>query len=266
MRRLAVVIFNLILALGIFHSVGLARASDQFSAQTIDFSGFSGRITIERHSGKEVTVSLKRGDARALQMSVEQDVLFIVYKRKPANDTGGTIVGTVSQFNIGENATQKIVIGNREFSAVKPQEMPELLIQAPMNVALVSAGFVGEAYIDAMTGPADLSVRDGRIRAKRLGPARLGIKGAGDIELEEATREVRMHIDGAGDITIKGGDVENAWADAKGAGSIKYTGGRIKHAFVTARGASTITLDGVDQVRKGPIEGASEVKINWLSR
>lgn len=253
-------VFIVIAALAQLSATGGALASDQFSADTVDFSGFKGRITIERHAAKDIAVSLKRGEAQALRLNVERGVLFIVYEQKATAESGFT--GTISHFNIGANATQEIIIGNKRITGGKVQETPEVLVQAPASVALVSTAFVGEAFIDAMSGPALLSVSEGRIYAKRLGPARLGIKGAGDIELDEATREVRMSIDGAGDIVVRGGKVDNVWADANGAGSIKYTGGHIKQAFVSAKGASTITLDGVDQVRRGPVEGASELEIN----
>jgi nicotinamide mononucleotide (NMN) deamidase PncC len=171
----------------------------------------------------------------------------------------------ITQIRSGINVNQELIIGNKKFSNGKAQEMAELTVRAPVDVSLQTSAFVGEASIDAMSGPADLTVSEGRISAKRLGPARLRVKGAGDIDLDEATNEVRLSIEGAGDINVKGGNVERAWADVNGAGSIRYTGGRIQQAYVSARGASTITLDGVVKVSKGAIEGASEVEINSSS-
>ncbi len=214
-----------------------AQATSQFNATTLDFSGFNGKINIESHAGKTILLQLKRGNQQALEAMVNQGVLRVSYQ-------------------------EKNVALNRSGSFSPIEESADLTVKVPADTALQAIGFVGKADIDSMNGPADLSVSTGHIKAKRLGPSRLRVKGAGAIELIEATKDVRTAIDGAGDITIKGGAVENLWADTSGAGSIRYTGGRIRQAFTSARGTSSITLDGVEQARRGPVEGASEVIIN----
>jgi hypothetical protein len=242
-----------------------AQPITPYSAATLDFTGFVGKIRIEPGTDKTINLQLMRGDAALLKTRLHQGVLYIVYAPKIETSEIVSYNGNITQIRSGMNVSQNIVVGNKKYSGGKVQEMAELTVRAPIDVSLQTNGFVGEANIEAMTGSADFTVSEGRISAKRLGAARLRVKGAGDIELGEAAGEVRMSIDGAGDINVKGGNVERAWADVNGAGNISYTGGRIQQAYVSARGASTIKLDGVVKVSKGAIEGASEVEINTTS-
>ncbi len=239
-----------------------AQTLPPYSATTFDFSAFVGKIRIEPGSGKTINLQLKRGNITRLKTTLHQGVLHVSYA--PIVELGDAIHynGNIMQISSGINVKQELIIGNKNYSNSKPQPMAELTAIVPAETSLLSQGFVGEASIEMMKGPADLSVSEGSIKAKRLGPARLRIKGAGDIELGEAIGEVRLSIDGAGDINVKGGNVERAWATVNGAGNIHYTGGNIQQAYVSARGASTIKMDGVVNVTKGVIEGASEVEIN----
>jgi hypothetical protein len=239
-----------------------AQVLPAYSATTLDFSGFVGKIRIEPGTDKNINLQLKRGYVALLKTKVHQGVLYISYVPKAEPGEVLNYNGNITQIRSGMNVNQELIIGNKKYSGGKAQPVAELTVLAPADTTLQTNGFVGEASIDAMSGPADFTISEGRISAKRLGPARLRVKGAGDIELGEAAGEVRMSIDGAGDINVKGGNVERAWADVNGAGNIRYTGGRIQQAYVSARGASTITLDGVVKVSKGAIEGASEVEIN----
>ena len=239
-----------------------AQPITPYSAATVDFSGFVGKIRIEPGPDKTIQLQLKRGDTSLLKTRLHQGVLYISYAPKAEAPESMSNQGNIAQIHTGVNVNQTLIIGNKKFSTGKMQEMSELIVTAPIDISLQANGFVGDASIDAMSGRADFTVSEGHISAKRLGPARLRVKGAGDIELGEAAGEVRLSIEGAGDINVKGGHVERAWADVSGAGNISYTGGRIQQAYVSARGASSIKLDGVVKVSKGAIEGASEVEIN----
>ncbi|MEY4729153.1 MAG: hypothetical protein RL020_311 [Pseudomonadota bacterium] len=239
-----------------------AQNSSPYSAATVDFSGFVGKIRIEASADKTINLQLKRGDVALLKTRMHQGVLYISYVPKVEPGEASGYSNNSNALRAGLQANQNISAGSKKYFSGKMQEMAELIVTAPVDVSLQTNGFNGDASIDAMSGPADFSVTEGRINAKRLGPARLRVKGAGDIVLDEAGGEVRLSIDGAGDINVKGGNVERAWADVNGAGNIRYTGGRIQQAYISARGASTITMDGVVKVSKGAIEGASEVEIN----
>jgi Putative auto-transporter adhesin, head GIN domain len=241
--------------------VSSAQMLSPYSATTVDFSGFIGNIRIEVGADKTINLHLKRGDVRLLKTTVHQGVLQIAYTPKIDTNDGLDNQGNITHIRSGVTVNQEIIIGNKKYGSGKAQDMAELIVRVPINVSLLAHDFVGDANIDAMSGPADLMVREGHINAKRLGPARLRVKGAGDIELGEATSEVRLGIDGAGDIHVKSGAVERVWADINGAGNIRYTGGRIQQAYVSARGAATITLDGVVKVSKGVVDGASEIDI-----
>jgi Putative auto-transporter adhesin, head GIN domain len=246
-------------------AVACAQNLTPFSAATVDFSGFVGKIRIEPSADKTINLQLRRGDTALLKTRMHQGVVYISYvpKMEPSEATG--YGGNTYPTRAGLIANQNAASGGKKYFSAKTKEMAELIVTAPIHVSLQTKGFVGDASIDAMSGPADLSVTEGRINAKRLGPARLRVKGAGDIVLDEAGGEVRLSIDGAGDIHVKGGNVDRAWADVNGVGNIRYTGGRIQQAYISARGTSSITMDGVVKVSKGVIEGTSEVEINSLT-
>jgi Putative auto-transporter adhesin, head GIN domain len=239
-----------------------AQTLPPFTATTLDFSGFVGKIYIEASAEKSISLQLRRGEASLLKTKLHQGVLYISYALHEQTSDAIHYQGNIMQIRSVLSINPEFIIGNKKYTGTGTREAAELIVRAPTGVALQSYGFKGDATIDAMNGPANLGVSEGHISAKRLGPARLRVKGTGSITLDEATGELRGLVEGAGNIDVKGGSVERAWADAKGTGNIRYTGGRIHQAYVSARGTSTITLDGVVKVTKGAIEGASEIEIN----
>ncbi len=249
----------------VLHEGAAAQALPPYSATTVDFTGFIGKIRIEPGPDKSINLQLKRGDARLLKTTLHHSVLHIIYTPKIDANESVDERGNPPLFRSGANVNQETINGSKKYGRSSVQDMAELIVRAPIDISLQANGFVGDASIDAMSGPADLTLKEGRISAKRLGPARLRIKGAGAIELGEATGEVRLNVEGAGDIQVKSGSVERLWADVNGAGNISYTGGSIQQAYVSARGVSSIKLEGVVKVSRGAIEGASEVEINSLS-
>ena len=115
-------------------------------------------------------------------------------------------------------------------------------IEIPFQQAQVGISGSGDLHLNDVEQLRGKISGSGSVKAKKVGKAELGISGAGDMHLEEITGELDTQISGAGDITIKSGQVDVFKARVSGAGDIKAQGVTARTADLSCRGAGDIVL------------------------
>jgi hypothetical protein len=172
----------------------------------------------------------------------------------------------------------RTVVGIRGLGQVPYDELPQIIVHAPLDVRIGAAGAVfgsigrsnsvelsnegcGDWTIANVEG--DLKINDagsGDVRAGKAGRLVIHVAGSGDITTRDISGPAVVDIAGSGDVTIASisGDLR---ANVAGSGDIKIAGGRAQSVVAHLAGSGDVNFEGVAGSVSAAIAGSGDVNV-----
>ena len=245
---------------------------ETYAASRLAVAGLVGSLRIERQDGAGMRLVL-RGSARAidrLHREVRGDRLQLTTELGVTSTTtaatGATTVVTGTRNVViardGGQATQ--IIGGQVTGAAGEAEPPlEVLVYVPAATPLTVTGLVGDLVVQGVGGPVDLELIGGQAELDRTTGGSLAAVAGSRIELADATGDLKIAVQGAGDVRITRADLKVLEIGVTGTGNVAV-GGVADQASVQIAGVGGVQID---QVRTRPevsVTGIGQVDIgNW---
>jgi hypothetical protein len=238
---------------------------ESYPASHLAVAGLVGSLKVERGDGGDIRLVL-RGSARALdrlQRELRGDRLQVT---SPPGATGTTTVVSGARNVViardGGQATQ--IIGGDRTSVGSEAEPPlEILAYVPAATPLVVTGLVGDLVVAGVGGPVDLELIGGQATIDRAVGGSLAAVAGSRIELVQATGELKVAVEGAGDVMIGHADLERLEVGVSGTGDVAV-GGLAQQAIVEIAGVGGVKIDEVRARPEVRISGIGQVEIgNW---
>jgi hypothetical protein len=239
--------------------------AETHAASRLAVAGLVGSLRIERHDGAEIRLVL-RGSARALdrvRREVKGDLLQITVA--PAPGGTGAVVSSSNNTVIalgGGRAT--LTIGSTGVSAEGSDEPPlELRAYVPAATPLVIRGLVGDLAVGEVGGPLEVELVGGEARLDRAAGGSLTVVGGSRIELAHATGDLRIAIEGAGEVAVADAALDRLDVALSGTGNVTV-GGTAEQASVQIAGVGNVAIDEVRERPQVSLLGIGQVAIgNW---
>ncbi len=238
---------------------------ETYAASRLAVAGLVGSLRIERQDGAGMRLVL-RGSAEAidrLHREVRGDRLQLTAE---PGATGTTTVVTGARNVViarnGGQATQ--IIGGLATGAGGEAEPPlEVLVYVPAATPLTVTGLVGDLVVQGVGGPVDLELIGGQAELDRATGGRLAAVAGSRIDLAEATGELEVAVQGAGDVRIARADLARLEVGVSGTGNVAV-GGVAERASVQIAGVGGVQIDEVRTRPEVSITGIGQVEIgNW---
>jgi hypothetical protein len=238
---------------------------ESYAASRLAVAGLVGNLRVERHDGAKIRLVL-RGSARAvegLRRELEGDRLQLT---AAPGVTGATTVVTGSANVViardGAKATQ--IIGGVPSGAPDPAEPPlEVLAYVPAATPLTVTGMVGDLTVERVGGRVDLELIGGQARLDRAAGGSLAAVAGSRIELAEATGELKIAVQGAGEVRLGRADLDRLEVGVSGTGEVAV-GGIAEQASVSIAGVGAVRIDAVRARPEVSVAGLGQVEIgNW---
>lgn len=238
---------------------------ETYSASRLAVAGLVGSLRVERRDGADMRLVL-RGSPAALERlhrEVQGDRLQLTAE---PGATGTTTVVTGAQNVViarsGGSATQ--IIGGVATGAGGEAEPPlEVLAYVPAATPLTVTGLVGDLVVQGVGGPVDLELIGGQATLDRATGGSLAAVAGSRIELAEATGDLRVAVQGAGDVRITRADLGHLEVGVSGTGNVAV-GGVAERASVQIAGVGGVRIDEVRTRPEVSVTGIGQVEIgNW---
>ncbi len=238
---------------------------ETYAASRLAVAGLVGSLRVERHDGADLRLVL-RGSARALdrlQREVRGDRLQLTGESGATGTT--TVVSGARNVVIARNggeATQIIggVPAGPDSEAAPPLEV---VAYVPAATPLTVTGMVGDLVVQGVGGPVDLELIGGQAQLDRATGGSLAAVAGSRITLDQASGELKIAVQGAGDVRITRADLKRLEVGVSGTGNVGV-GGVADKASVEIAGVGGVQID---EVRTRPVvsvTGIGEVEIgNW---
>jgi Putative auto-transporter adhesin, head GIN domain len=238
---------------------------ETYTASRLAVAGLVGSLRIERQDGTDMRLVL-RGSARAidrLHREVRGDRLQLT--AEPGTTGTTTVVTGAQNVVISRNGGQAIqIIGGTPTEAGGEAEPPlEVLVYVPAATPLTVTGLVGDLVVEGVGGPVDLELIGGQAELDRTTGGSLAAVAGSRIELAEATGELKIEVQGAGDVRITRADLKRLEIGVRGTGDVAV-GGVAEQASVEIAGVGGVQIDEVRTRPQVSVTGIGQVDIgNW---
>jgi hypothetical protein len=238
---------------------------ESYAASRLAVAGLVGSLRIERQDGADMRLVL-RGSADALERlhrEIRGDRLQLT--AEPGTSGTTTVVSGSNNVVIARNgghATQ-IIGGSVTSSGDKAEPPLEVVAYVPAATPLTVTGLVGDLVVQGVGGPVDLELIGGRAKLDRATGGSLAAVAGSRIELAEATGELKVAVQGAGDVRITRADLDRLEVGVSGTGNVAV-GGVAEQASVQIAGVGTVQIDEVRTRPEVSVVGIGQVDIgNW---
>jgi Putative auto-transporter adhesin, head GIN domain len=242
-----------------------AERQETYTASRLAVAGLVGSLRVERHDGADMRLVL-RGSAHRLdriQREVQGDRLQLI--EEPGATGSTTVVSGANNVVIARNGGQATqIIGGVATSAGGEAEPPlEIVAYVPAATPLTVTGMVGDLVVEGVGGPVDLELIAGQAQLDRATGGSLAAVGGSRIELAEATGDLKIAVQGAGDVRIAQADLARLEVGVSGTGDVAV-GGVAEQASVEISGIGGVQIDQVRTRPKVSVTGIGHVEIgNW---
>ena len=237
---------------------------EEHAASRLEVAGLAGSLQIERHEGAGIRLVL-RGSPAALER-VRREVRGDLLRLSVTPGAAGTssVVSTSNNTVIALGGRATLNIGSSGVSVGGETEPPlEVRVYLPVGTPLVIRGLVGDLSLKGVGGPLELELVGGEARLDRITGGSLVVVGGSRIELAEASGDLRIAVQGAGDVVVADAALERLEIGLSGTGNVTV-GGSAEQASVQLAGVGNVTIDQVRERPRVSMLGIGEVEIgNW---
>jgi hypothetical protein len=238
---------------------------ESYAASRLAVAGLVGSLRVERHDGAKIRLVL-RGSARAVEgLRRELDGDRLQLTAAPGVSGRATVVtGSANVVIARAGATVTQIIGGMPSGATGPAEPPlEVLAYVPAATPLTVTGMVGELVVERVGGRVDLELIGGEARLDRAAGGSLAAVAGSRIELAQATGELKIAVQGAGEVRISRADLDRLEVAVSGTGEVAV-GGIAQQASVSIAGVGGVRIDEVRARPEVSVTGLGQVEIgNW---
>jgi hypothetical protein len=244
---------------------GTVERHQTYAASRLSVAGLAGSLRVEHKDGTGIRLVL-RGSAKALNRlhrEVRGDELQLTAEPGASGTT--TVVSGANNIVIardGAQATQ--IIGGSVTRAGGEAEPPlEVVAYVPTGTPLTLTGLVGDVVVQGVGGPVDLELIAGQAKLDRATGGSLAAVAGSRIELAEATGDLKVAVQGAGDVRITHADLGHLDVGVSGTGNVAV-GGVADQASVQIAGVGGVRIDKVVKRPEVSVTGIGQVDIgNW---
>jgi hypothetical protein len=234
---------------------------EEHAASRLEVAGLAGSLQIERHQRAGIRLVL-RGSPAALERvrrEVRGDLLRLSVAPGPAGTS--SVVSASNNTVVARGGRATLNIGS---SGVAEAEPPlEVRIFVPAATPLALSRLVGDVTVRGVGGPLELELVGGEAQLDRITGGSLAVVGGSRIELAEASGDLRIAVQGAGDVVVADAALERLEVGLSGTGNVTV-GGSAERASVQIAGVGKVTIDQVRERPQVSVLGIGEVAIgNW---
>jgi Putative auto-transporter adhesin, head GIN domain len=239
---------------------------EEHAASALRVAGLAGSLRVGAHNRPDIRLEL-RGSAEALgrvRREVRGDRLEVIAEPGPGGVT--TVISGRNNIVIatpGARATQ--IIGGVATTVGGSALQPTLAVQAymPAGAPLIVEGMVGELTVEGVDGPVELELAGGSARLDRVAGGRLAVVGGSRIEVGEATGDLVLAVQGAGDVVVDRAALGTLEVAISGTGNVTV-GGSAQQAQLAVAGVGNVSVDEVRERPQVRITGIGRIDIgNW---
>ncbi|CAK0766229.1 putative DUF2807 domain-containing protein [Gammaproteobacteria bacterium] len=237
-----------------------------FHAQGLEVDSFTGRLRIEVAARSDLAVRLSGAveDIDGIALSVRNGTLHIDDQRGASGSSTTSVVtmGNVTTVVSG-GGTASVSIGGREIGSGVNHPTMEISVSIPTGVPINLRAMNGDCHIGNTHGPVDLTLSSGNCVLGEITKGELLVQGSGNIEVRQVHGDLRVGINGSGDVRVRNGQVNRLEATLDGSGQIDL-GVQAQEAVLSLMGAGNIRVTEVRVRPRVTVMGAGEVDVgNW---
>ena len=244
------------------------RTSEQtFRAKRLEVSGFSGRFRVEVETRVDLAVQIRSvaEDIDGISLNVRNGVLHI--EKLPSSGGGSTsssvtVLGNVTTVVSG-GGTASVNIGGQDFGTMENHPPIEITIRLPTGTPLSLHDLNGDCRIGDTYGSVELTLSRGNCTLGEITRGELLIQGSGDIVVRQVSGDLRVGVNGSGNVRVHSGRVGRLEAKINGSGQINLNV-QAQQAELSLVGAGNIHVTEVREQPRVTMAGAGGVKVdNW---
>jgi hypothetical protein len=235
---------------------------EQVAAEGLVIDGLAASLTIEGEPRDDVSLTMRgtKGALEQIEHELRGGVLHIGMQGSFTSLAGG---GNVVIARDGGVATSTIGGQQVTVSSLEAEPMPEIRIAMPSTAPIALAGLVGEIKMSGLDGPVELALSQGEAHLDRLRDGRLAISGDGVIEVDRATGNLVIEVQGAGRARIADAVLDELRVEIAGTGDV-VVDGVAEEGRLSVAGIGKIQ---VSEIRKEPEisrAGLGDIQVgNW---
>jgi hypothetical protein len=238
------------------HAAGaLIERTEQVAAEGLVIDGLAASLTIEGERRDDVSLTLRgtKGALDQIEHEIRGGVLHIGMQGSFTSLAGGGQNVVIARN--GGRATS--IIGGQEVtvSSLEAEPMPEIRIVLPDTAPIALAGLVGEIEVTGMDGPIELALSQGEAHLDRVRDGRLAIRGGGTIEVDRASGDLVIEVEGAGQARIADALLDELKVEITGTGEVVVDG-------VAEEGR--LSIAGIGTIRVSEIRSEPEISRSGL--
>jgi hypothetical protein len=247
-----------------------------FEATALEIKGVEANIDIQLTDEPEITVAIEGMMSAVDDIDVELHGETLVIKGKDGGtrisvSSGGSAVHAVG-VGIGAGVVSAgISRGGRVYASPgsiivsdRGDAIADMDIRVPKGTAVKVSGIHGHVNIGDTEGPLSATMLGNEdIKVGTVLDADLSVHGKGSILADAVNGDLRMNINGAGDICVRGGSVGMLKAKIMGAGDARFDGEAID-ASLSIMGSGNIDVAHVKNRPRRNVMGIGKINIgNW---
>jgi Putative auto-transporter adhesin, head GIN domain len=238
------------------HTAGaLIERTEQVAAEGLVIDGLAATLTIEGEPRDDVSLTMRgtEGALGQIEHEIRGGVLHIGMQGSFTSLTGGGQNVVIARN--GGRATS--IIGGQEVtvSSLEAEPMPEIRVALPGTAPIALAGLVGEIEVKGVEGPIELALSQGEAHLDRVRDGRLAISGDGTIEVDRASGDLVVEVQGAGRARIADALLDELKVEITGTGEVVVDG-------VAEEGR--LSVAGIGRIRVSEIRSEPEISRSGL--
>jgi hypothetical protein len=238
------------------HAAGaLIERTEQVAAEGLVIDGLAATLTIEGEPRDDVSLTMRgtEGALGQIEHEIRGGVLHIGMQGSFTSLTGGGQNVVIARN--GGRATS--IIGGQEVtvSSLEAEPMPEIRVALPGTAPIALAGLVGEIEVKGVEGPIELALSQGEAHLDRVRDGRLAISGDGTIEVDRASGDLVVEVQGAGRARIADALLDELKVEITGTGEVVVDG-------VAEEGR--LSVAGIGRIRVSEIRSEPEISRSGL--
>jgi hypothetical protein len=222
---------------------------ERVAAEGLVVDGLAATLTIEGEARDDIALTMRgtEGALGQVEHEVRGGVLHIGMQGSFTSLAGGG--GNVVIARNGGTATS--IIGGQEVTvgSLEAEPMPEIRITLPSAAPIALAGLVGEIDVSGVDGPIELALSQGEAHLDRVRDGRLAVSGDGVIVVDQASGNLVIEVEGAGQTRVADAVLDELEVDVTGTGEVVVDG-------VAETGRLSVTGIGrirVSEIRSEPV-------------
>jgi hypothetical protein len=222
---------------------------ERVAAEGLVVDGLAATLTIEGEARDDIALTMRgtEGALGQVEHEVRGGVLHIGMQGSFTSLAGGR--GNVVIARNGGTATS--IIGGQEVTvgSLEAEPMPEIRITLPSAAPIALAGLVGEIDVSGVDGPIELALSQGEAHLDRVRDGRLAVSGDGVIVVDQASGNLVIEVEGAGQTRVADAVLDELEVDVTGTGEVVVDG-------VAETGRLSVTGIGrirVSEIRSEPV-------------